>query len=61
MHPLLGAPGRDGLTKALSKEGIDMKWVEFGEYGWEFWCENTGGSTSMCFNIDEGAYLLSYG
>ncbi|KAM7192236.1 hypothetical protein V8F20_008938 [Naviculisporaceae sp. PSN 640] len=44
---------RDGLNKTLSKEGIDMEWVEFGTYTWEFRCEILPGGTGGCFNFDK--------
>ncbi|KAM7221628.1 hypothetical protein V8F06_003019 [Rhypophila decipiens] len=44
---------RDGLNKTLSKEGIDMEWVEFGTYTWEFRCTPTAGGTGSCFNYDK--------
>jgi hypothetical protein len=44
---------RDGLNKTLSKEGIDLEWVEFGEYRWEFRCELGTGGTGVCMNYDK--------
>lgn len=47
---------RDGLNKTLQKEGIDMEWVEFGQYVWHFECERQAGGTGTCFNYDKVHY-----
>ncbi|KAL2257800.1 hypothetical protein VTK26DRAFT_9157 [Humicola hyalothermophila] len=44
---------REGLNKTLGNEGIDMEWVEFGDYTWEFRCTPTSGGTGACFNFEK--------